>query len=153
MDPNNAQFTINCPCIGNAAGCPGPALPRSFTRAGHGRRDYRSFPPLSIALSPAKSFTHDYHRRQACVIPSSLSRNHSRDPLLDLFSIAIVGGNSRALLLAIVRGNQTRILFMLDFAWSLFSGFIAAHQSAMNLHVPYTVTTGTLCNGLQFCNE
>ena len=143
MDPNGAQCSINCPYDGNAVGFPGPALPRSFTLVGHGRMDCGAFPVFSIVLSPGKSFTCPSHERQTYIVSLSLSRNHSRDPVLDLFGLAIVRGNSHALFLAIVLGNQTRILFVLFSAGRLFLGFIAAHPSALNLNVPYTVTTGT----------
>ena len=143
MDPNGIQCSIDYPYNNNAVGYPGFTLPRSFTLAGHGRIGYGISPTFSIILSPSKSFTLAHYGKQVFGVLSYLSIDHSRDPILDLFSVATFWGKSRALFLSIIRRNQTRILFVLDFAWDSFWGFIAAHQSAMKLNVPYTVTTGT----------
>ena len=69
--------------------------------------------------------------------------NYSHDSILGLFILASVGGNFHALILAIIRRNQMRILFVLSSIWSSFWGLIAAHQSGMELNVPCTVITGT----------
>ena len=42
---------------------------------------------------------------------SNLSIDHSRDPVLDHFSLVLVEGNSRAFSLSVIQRNQTRILF------------------------------------------
>ncbi len=143
MNPNDVQCSINCPFNDNTVGCSGPTLPRSFTLVDHGRIGYGVSPTLSIILSPGKSFTLTYYERQAYGVFSNLSIYHSRDPILDLFSLAIIWGNSRALIRSTIRGNQTRILFVLDSAQGLFWGLIAAHPSGLKLNVPYTVITGT----------
>ena len=143
MDPNGIQCSIDYPYNDNTLGCPGFTLPRSFTRANHGRMGYGISPTLSIILSPSQSFTLACHRKQVYGISHNLFLHHSRDPILDHFSLASVGDNSRALFLSIMRRNQTRILFVLDFARGSFWGLIAAHQSVMKLNVPYTVITGT----------
>ena len=152
MNPNGIQCSIDYPYNDNALGYHGFTLPRSFTLAGHGRIGYGVSPTLSIILSPVKSFTLAHYGKRAYGVLSNLSSNHSRDPVLDHFSVASILGNSRALFLSTIRRNQTRILFVLDFARGSFWRFIAAHHSTMKLNVPYTVITGTLCNGLQFCN-
>ena len=46
---------------------------------------------------------------------------------------------SEALLGALSSVDQTRILFVLDFAWRLFWGLIVAHPFRLKLSVPYTV--------------
>ena len=117
MNPNGVQFSINCLFNDNAVGYPGFTLPRSFTLIGHKKRAYD--------------------------VPFDFSINHSRGPILDHFSLASIWGNSRALFLSIIRRNQTRILFVLDLAQRLFWGLVAAHQSRLELNVPYTVITGT----------
>ena len=86
-----------------------------------------------------RSFTPVHHERQAYEVSSNLSKNHSRTPTLGFLSPASVGGNSRALLLAIIRRNQTRILFVWDPSWALFRGFVTAYQSKGDLDVAYTV--------------
>ena len=143
MDPNGNQCSINCPFNDNTLGYSGFTLPRSFTLADHGRGSHGIFSMLSIILSPGKSFTCAYYERQAYGVSFSLSIDHSRDPILDLFSLANVGGNSRALFRTTIRGNQTRILFVWGSARGLFWGLIAAHPSRLKLDVPYTVITGT----------
>ena len=114
MDPNSDQFSINDPFDDNAVVCPGYTLPRSFTLARHGSMCYRIFSALSIVLSPSQSFIRAYHEKQAYGVIANLSIAHSRVPILDLFSLASIGGNSRALVLSIARRNQTRILFVLN---------------------------------------
>lgn len=122
MDPNDVQCSINCPFNDNAIVCPGLTLPRSFTRTRHESVSYGVFSTLSIILSPGKSFIHPYHGKQVYGVSSNLSNNYSRTPNLGLFSLTSVGGNSRALSLAITRRNQTRILFMWDCIWTFFGG-------------------------------
>ena len=143
MDPNGIQCSIDYPYNDNAVGYHGFTLPRSFTLADHGRVGYGISPTLSIILSPGESFTLAHHGKQAYRDFSNPSIHHSRDPILDHFSLASVGDNSRALFLSIMRRNQTRILFVLDFVRGSFWGLIAAHQSKLKLNVPYTVITGT----------
>ena len=139
MDPNGVQCSINCPFSDNAVVCPGLTLPRSFTLVHHENVRYGVFSTLSIILSPGKSFTRPRHERQAWGASSNLSHNHSRTPILDLFSLVGVRGNSRALVLSTTQGNQTRILFARDFVWAFFGGLIAAHQAETELDVAYTV--------------
>ena len=143
MNPNSVQFSINYLFNDNTVDCPGSALPRSFTLVGHGRMDYGVFSVFSLVFSPSKSFTLACHGKQVYGISHNLFLHHSRDPILDHFSLASIQGNSRALVLSIIRRNQTRILFVLDLAWDSSWGLIAAHQSVMELNVPYTVITGT----------
>ena len=147
MNPNDVQCSINCPFNDNAVGYSGPTLPRSFTLVGHGRIGYGVSLTLSIILSPGKSFTLTGHGRQAYEVSSNLSIDHSRDSILDLFSLANVEGISRALIRSMIQVNQTRILFVWDSDWGLFWGLIAAHPSRLKLKVPYTVTTGTFAHG------
>ena len=139
MDPNNDQCSIDCPFSDNAAVCPGLTLPRSFTRACHESVDYGGLAVLSITLSPSRSFTRPYYEKQACGVSSNLSKNYSRTPTLGLFGLASVGGNSRALILAITRRNQTRILFVWDCIWAFLRGLTAAYQAGAELNVAYTV--------------
>ena len=139
MDPSNVQCSIDCPFSDNAVVCPGYTLPRSFTRAHHENVRYGAFAVLSITLSPGQSFTRPYHEKQAWGISSNLSGNHSRAPTLCFLSLASVGGNSRAFILATTRGNQTRILFMLNPVWAFLGSLITAHQAKTELDVPYTV--------------
>ena len=139
MDPYGDQFSIDDPFSDNAVVCPGFTLPRSFTRAIHERMDYGTFSVLSIALSPSKSFTHSSHEKRTHGVPANLSFNHSRDPILALFSVASIWGSSRASVLSIIRRNQTRILFMWDSVWAFFGGLIAGYQTEEKLDVAYTV--------------
>ena len=150
MDPNGNQFSINDPFKDNALHCPGFTLPRSFTHAGHGRTSYGVFSILSIAPSPGKSFTRSSHERQAYGDPFDLSINHFRTPILDLFSLTSVWGNSRALVQSIIRGNQTRILFVLFFAWEAFWILLQCVKSGLNLNVPYTVIRAHSAMGVTF---
>ena len=94
MNPNGVQFSIDYPFSDNTVVCPGLTLPRSFTLACHGKQVYGVSSNLSIA--------------------------HSRTSNLGLFSLASIWGNSRALVLAIIRRNQTRILFVWDYKWAFF---------------------------------
>ena len=139
MDPNGVQCSINCPFSDNAVVCPGYTLPRSFTLVHHENVRYGAFAVLSITLSPGKSFTRALHKKQAYGVFSNLSLNHSRTSNLGLFSVASIGGNSRALVLAIMRRNQTRILFVWDVIWALLGGLIAAYQARAELDVASTV--------------
>ena len=147
MDPNSDQFSIDDPFSDNTVVCPGFTLPRSFTRARHESVHRGVFTVFSIALSPSLSFTLAHHERQAYGVFSNLSNNHSRDPILDLFSIASIRGNSRALVLSIISRNQTRILFFLNFIWAFFGSFIAVYQTEAKLDVPYTVIRAHLLMG------
>ena len=139
MDPNGNQCSIDYPYNDNTAGYHGFTLPRSFTLAGHGSVSYEAFSTLSIILSPSKSFTLTHHERQAYGVLSDLSNNHSHDPILDLFSVASVGDNSRALILSIIRGNQTRILFVPFHLCALFYFLLQCVEYGSSLKVPYTV--------------
>ena len=139
MDPNGDQFSINDPFNNNAVACPGLTLPRSFTRAGHGNICCRAFSAFSIVLSPSQSFTRPNHEKQAYGVLINLSIVHSRTPILDCLSSASVGGNSRALVLATVRRNQTRILFVWGFIWAFLKGLTTAYQAEAELDVAYTV--------------
>ena len=143
MDPNGIQCSIDYPYNDNVVGYHEFTLPRSFTLTDHGRISYGFSPTLSIILSSGQSFTLTHHGKQAYGVLSKLFIYHSRDPILAPFSLASIWGNSRALFLSIIRRNQTRILFVLDFARGSFWRFIEAHQPSMKLNVPYTVTTGT----------
>ena len=139
MDPNGNQCSIDYPYNDNAVGYHGLTLPRSFTLIGHGRMDCGTFPVLSITLSPGKSFTLACREIQAYGILSDLSIDHSRDPILDLFSLASIWGNSRALILSIICRNQTRILFLFVRICALFSILLQCVKSGLSLKVPYTV--------------
>ena len=139
MDPNGIQCSIDYPYNDNAVGYYGFALPRSFTLADHGRVGYGISPTLSIILSPGESFTLAYHRKQAYRNSSNPSIHHSRDPILDHFSLASVGGNSRAPVLSIIRRNQTRILFVLVRVCASFCILLQCIKSGSSLKVPYTV--------------
>ena len=139
MDPNGNQCSIDYPYNDNTVGYHGFTLPRSFTLAGHGSVSYGAFSTLSIILSPSKSFTLTHHERQAYGVLSDLSNNHSHDPILDLFSVASVGDNPRALVLSIMRGNQTRILFVFIYARVSFCSLLQCVKSGSSLKVPYTV--------------
>ena len=83
------------------------------------------------------------HERQAYGVSSNLSIYHSLDPILDHFSLACIGGRSRTFVRSIIRGNQTRILFILDRLGGSFWDLVTAHQFCTKLDVPYTVITGT----------
>ena len=120
MDPNGVQFSIDYLFSNNAVVCPGYTLPRSFTLADHESVSYGAFTVLSIALSPSQSFTRPGYEKQIYGVSSNLSIAHSRTSNLDLFSLASIWGNSRALILAIIRRNQTRILFVWDYNWAFF---------------------------------
>ena len=139
MNPNVSQSSTDCLLSGNTPRCPGFPLPRSFTLAYHESVGYGAFSILSTVLSPGKSFTHASYEKQVYGFPSNLSIYHSRTLNLGLFGLTSVRGNSRALVLAIVRGNQTRILFVWDFIWAVFESFIAARQTKVKLGVAYTV--------------
>ena len=150
MDPNGIQCSIDYPYNDNAVGYHGFTLPRSFTRADYGRINYGISSTLSIVLSPGKSFTLAHHGKQAYRGFSNPSIDHSRDPILDYFSLASIWGNSRALFLSMIGRNKTRILFALDPARGLFWGFIAAHQLRLKLNVPYTVIRAHTAMGCSF---
>ena len=139
MDPSNTQCSIDYLFSNNAVVCPGLTLPRSFTRVRHESVCYGAFAILSITLSPSQSFTRSNHKKQAYGVPADLSKNHFRTSTLGFLSLTSVGGNSRALVLAIIRRNQTRILFVWDSVQAFLGGVIAAHQAEAELDVPYTV--------------
>ena len=144
MHPNSVQFSIETPFGYRDVGgiCRDDGLfgtnslgPCHRPSVGVSQR-YRSW---MTHLSIFRSFTLAHHERQAYGISSNLSKNHSRASTLGLFGLASIGGNSRALVLAIVRRNQTRILFVWDSAWMFFEGLIAIHQTETELDVAYTV--------------
>ena len=143
MDPNGAQCSINYPFNGNTARWHRPPLPRSFTRAGHGRRAYGVFSRLSLSLSPGKSFTLTHHERQTYGVLVDLSINYSRTLDLDPFRLASVGGNSRALFLAIIQENETRILFASIPRWRSILDFLRRINLENHRKCPATVITGT----------
>ena len=117
MDPNGNHFSINVSFNDNALRGSGSPLPRSFTRAGHGRQTYGVFSRLSPDISPGKSFTLAHHERRIYGVSIDLSIHHSHVLNLDLFSLSRVGGNSRALLLAIVQGKRREF-----FSYQFLSG-------------------------------
>ena len=143
MDPNGIQFSIKDPFNGNTVRWYRPPLPRSFTRADHGRQTYGVFSRLSLDLSPGKSFTLTYHERQTYEVSVDFSINHSRASILDLFRLSSVGGNSRALSPATIQEKETRILFVSIPVWQ--SIFVLLRR--VNLEnpgkCPATVITGT----------
>ena len=143
MDPNDVQCSIKDPFDDNADHCPGFPLPRSFTRAGHGRQTYGIFSRLSLGLSPSKSFTLAHHERQTYRVAIDLSINHSRASSLDPFSLSRVGGNSRALLLAIIEENETRILFVSIPEWRSIFVLLRRINLGNPRKCPATVITGT----------
>ena len=139
MNPNGIQCSINCPFNNNAVHYPGFTLPRSFTLADHGKVSYGVFLLLSIILSPSQFFTLTCHEKQVYGVLSNPSNNHSHDPILDHFSLASVGGNSRALVLSITGRNQTRIPFVFVRVYVLFWISLQCIKSGSSLKVPYTV--------------
>ena len=153
MDPNGAQFSIKDPFSDNASHCPRSPLPRSFTLAGHGRQTYGVFSRLSPSLSPSKSFTLTFLERQVYGVSLDLSINHSHAPSLDLFSLSSVGGNSRALLLATIQENKTRILFVSIPVWQSILGLLQHINLENPGKCPATVITGTSGHGWPFCDE
>ena len=147
MDPNSAQFSIKDPFGDNAGHCSRSPLPRSFTRAGHGRQSYGVFSRLSPSLFPGRSFTRAHHERQAYGVFINLSINHSRTSILDLFRLSSVGGNSRALSVAIIQEKETRILFVLIPGWRSFLGLLRRINLENPRKCPATVITGTFAHG------
>ena len=143
MDPNGTQCSIKDPFNGNTTRWYRPPLPRSFTRTGHGRQTYGVFSRLSLSLSLSKSFTLACHERQAYRVFIDLSIHHSRALSLDLFSLSSVGGNSRALLLATVQENETRILFLSISRWHPILGLLRHINLENPGKCPATVITGT----------
>ena len=144
MDPNGDQFSIETPfgyrdvggiCRDDGSSGTNSLGPCYLPSVGVSQR-YKSW---MTHLSILRSFTLAHHERQAYGVPSSLSNNCFHAPILGFFSLASVGGNSRALVLAIVRRNQTRILFVWDSIWPLFWSLIATYQAEGELDVPYTV--------------
>ena len=144
MNPNSVQFSIETPfgyrdvggiCRDDGASGTNSLGPCHRPSVGVPQR-YRSW---MTHLSILRSFTLAHHERQAYGVSSNLSKNHSRAPTLGLFSLASIGGNSRALFPAITQRNQTRILFVQDSIWAFFESFIAAHQTGAKLNVAYTV--------------
>ena len=144
MNPNSVQFSIETPfgyrdvggiCRDDGSSGTNSSGPCHQPSVGILQR-YRSW---MTHLSILRSFTLAHHERQAYGVSSSLSKNHSRAPTLGFFSLASVSGNSRALILAIIRRNQTRILFVWDPSRTLFRGFVTAYQSEGDLDVAYTV--------------
>ena len=110
MDPNGNQFSINVSFNDNVVRGSGPPLPRSFKPLDHGKWAYRPFPDL---LTAHRGLYSPFHEKRRYGVPLSLSTDHSRDLILDPFSLASIEGNSRAPVLAMIRRNQTRILFFL----------------------------------------
>ena len=144
MDPNDVQFSIETPfgyrdvggiCRDDGSFGINSLGPCHRSSAGVLQR-YRDW---MTHLSILRSFTFAYHERQAYGVPASLSNNHSRTPILGLFSLASIWGNSRALVLSIARGNQTRILFVCYSIWAFFGDLVTAHQAEGQLDVAYTV--------------
>ena len=144
MNPNSVQFSIETPfgyrdvggiCRDDGSSGTNSLGPCHLPSVGVSQR-YRSW---MTHLGILRSFTLAHHKRQAYGVSSNLSKNHSRFPTPGLFRLASVGGNSRALIPAIIRRNQTRILFVQDFIWVIFEDFIAARQTKAKLDVAYTV--------------
>ena len=144
MNPNSVQFSIETPfgyrdvggiCRDDGSFGTNSLGPCHRPSVGVSQR-YRSW---MTHLSIFRSFTLAHHERQAYGISSNLSKNHSRASTLGLFGLASIGGNSRALVLAIVRRNQTRILFVWDSVWTFLRDLIAAYQAEAELDVAYTV--------------
>ena len=150
MDPNGNQCSIDYLCNDNTVGYHEFTLPRSFTLAGHGRVSYRVSSTLSIILSPSKSFTLTHHRKQVYGVLSNPSNNHSRDPILGTFSLASIWGNPRALVLSIIRRNQTRILFVFVCTHVSFCILLQCVKSGSSLKVPYTVIRAHTAMGCSF---
>ena len=144
MDPNSDQFSIETPfgyrdvggiCRDDGSFSTNSLRPCHQSSVGILQR-YRSW---MTHLSILRSFILAYYEKQAFGVSASLSNNHSRTLTLGLFSLASIWGNSRALVLAIIRRNQTRILFMWGSAWTLFWNLITACQAEAELDVAYTV--------------
>ena len=153
MDPNGIQCSIKDPFGDNASHCPGSPLPRSFTLAGHGRQTYGIFSRLSSGLSPGKSFILAHHERQAYRVFFNLSINHFRSLNLDFFRLASIEGNSRALLLSIIREDETRILFVLIPVWRSILGLLQRINWGKIQMCPATVITGTSGHRWPFCDD
>ena len=152
MDPNSVQFSIETPfgyrdvggiCRDDGSSGTNSLGPCHRSSVGILQR-YRGW---MTHLSIFRSFTLAHHERQAYGVPTSLSNNYFHTPVLGFFSLASVRGNSRALVLAIVRRNQTRILFVLNPIWAFLGSLIAAHQTKAELDVPYTVIRAHLLMG------
>ena len=150
MDPNSNQCSIDYPCNDNTVHYSGLTLPRSFTLAHHGRIGYGVFPLLSIILSPSQSFTLVQDERQIYGVSSDLSNNHSCDPILDLFSVASVGGNSRAPCLVHYLGESDANSFRVGSCLCVVLLFIAVRQVGSSLKVPYTVIRAHTAMGCSF---
>ena len=144
MDPNGDQFSIETPfgyrdvggiCRDDGSFSTNSLGPchRSFVGILQRNRGWMTH------LSIFRSFTLAHHERQAYGISSNLFNNHSCTPTLGFFSLASIGGNSRALVLAIIRRNQTRILFMLNSVWAFLGSLTATYQAEAELNVAYTV--------------
>ena len=144
MDPNSVQFSIETPfgyrdvggiCRDDGSSGTNSLGPCHRSSVGILQR-YRGW---MTHLSIFRSFTLTHHERQAYGVSSNLSKNHPRSPTLGLFSLAIIWGNSRALILAITRINQTRILFVWNSAGTFFGSLATAYQAKAELDVAYTV--------------
>ena len=106
MNPNDNHFSINVSFNDNALRGSGPPLPRSFKPPGHGIRACRPFPNLLIAYRGLYSPFHGKQRYGLFWDLSWDSLHHFINPLLGL---SCVWGNSRARVLATIRGDQTRL--------------------------------------------
>ena len=144
MDPNSVQFSIETPFgyrdVGGICKDDGSSGTNSLGPCHRSSVDvlqrYRGW---MTHLSILRSFTLAHYERQAYGVSSNLSKNHSRASILGLFSLASIWGNSRAPILAIVRRNQTRILFAWDSAGIFFGSLATAYQAKAELDVAYTV--------------
>ena len=135
MNPTAFQSSIDCPFCGNTSHWPGFLLPRSFKPLSHEKRAYKPFSGLSRAHRPLTLLS-----RENWAIGFSGSFLGQPCATKKLFlGQSTFHGKSRTLVLAIIRRNQTRILFLLDLVWAFLGGLIAMHQAEGELDVAYTV--------------
>ena len=152
MNPTAFQSSIDCPLSGNTPYCPGFPLPRSFKHACHRIWVHGPFSGLLMAHQGPNRLFHGKRAYGPFWGISWDSLRRSNQLLLDLSSVR---GNSRALVLAITRRNQTRILFVWDLVWAFFGDLVVTYQTEDELDVAYTVIrphsligeTFTLYNG------
>ena len=106
MDPNGNQFSIDNPCNDNTARWHRPPLPRSFKHPSHGERAYWPSYGLLIAHLGPNSSSHEKRRYGPFWGFSWCPLRFSKKLLLGL---SRVWANSRARILSIIRGDQTRL--------------------------------------------
>ena len=106
MDPNGNHFSINVSFNDNAVRGSGPPLPRSFKPPGHGIHACRPFPGL---LTAHQGLYSPFQGKRCYGLFWGLSGDSLYRFINSLLGLSCVWGNSRARVLAIIRGNQTRL--------------------------------------------